>query len=413
MKNSRSEFETCLEDMPTPLALAVSGGSDSMALMLLAQKWAAQKGYPIVALTVDHGLRTESRSEALHVQKWAKDRGIEHVILEWAGEKPTSRLQEKAREARYNLLTSWCKENHVPTLLLGHHQQDQEETFWLRLAAGSGLEGLGGMKQKSIRNGIILLRPLLHFSKEHLQDILKVEKQTWINDPSNENPRFFRGRLRLLLKEEGLSVPRLGKVITKLQEDSDFIRSSLQEVLQTIVQIYEEGYITISKKEFEKLHPALAKRVVLFLVQWFSKGSYPPRSHQIISIFEKLKKGTAFTGGGVYWVPDSEGISLFREFSAISPRLPLKQLLGKMLWDQRFWVDPKVQSFFPHETYLAPLGSIPSLKKIITSKIPARARLSLPAFWLKGELVTVPHLCYNKLKNEEDIKKFINLKPLF
>jgi tRNA(Ile)-lysidine synthase len=413
MKISFSEFEAGLKDIPTPLAVAVSGGSDSMALLLLTQKWAQQKGCSLIALTVDHGLRVESHFEALQVQKWAKDRGIKHIILEWTGEKPTSRLQEKAREARYHLLTSWCKENHVPTLLLGHHQQDQEETFWLRLAAGSGLEGLGGIKQKSMRNDIILLRPLLCFSKEYLQEMLKTEKQTWITDPSNENPHFFRGRFRLLLKGEGLSFSRLNKVIAKLQEDSDFIGSSLQEAIHNIVEIHEEGYITISRKEFEKLHSALKKRVVLFLMQWFSKRPYPPRSHQILSIIEKLKKGAGFTAGGVYWVPHSEEISLFREFSAVSPIFPLKQLREKILWDQRFWVDPKVQDAFPCETYLAPLGSIPSLQKGITSKIPARAKTSLPAFWLKGKLVAVPHLCYNKLKNGEDIKKFINLKPLF
>ena len=181
------------------VAVAVSGGSDSMALLLLAHQWAQAKGGHVVAVTVDHGLRPDSRKEAETVGEWAKARGIEHVILSWEGDKPSSRLQERAREARYHLLTSWCKEQDISTLLVGHHLQDQEETFWLRLSAGSGLDGLTGMKEQFVRDGVTIVRPLLKVPKEQLQTFLREENQPWVEDPSNEKESFFRGRLRTFL----------------------------------------------------------------------------------------------------------------------------------------------------------------------------------------------------------------------
>ena len=126
---SDSEFDNWLKKVSFPLAVAVSGGSDSLALLLLAHNFAQKNKGRLIALTVDHGLRPESKDEALKVQTWAKEKEIEHVILEWQGEKPQSRLQEKAREARYTLLTNWCKENGVEHLLLGHHATIKRKLF--------------------------------------------------------------------------------------------------------------------------------------------------------------------------------------------------------------------------------------------------------------------------------------------
>jgi tRNA(Ile)-lysidine synthase len=407
------EFESCFKDVSAPLAVAVSGGADSMALLLLTHRWIQEKGGQLVALTVDHGLRPESRQEALRVQEWVQGRGIQHIILNWEGEKPDSRLQERARMSRYHLLTSWCKENGIPTLLLGHHQQDQEETFWLRLTAGSGLEGLSGMKKRSVRDGIVFVRPFLGFSKERLKETLTAENQSWIEDPSNESNHFFRGRFRSLLKEEGLSFPRLIKVMEKLQEDRDFMNQSLQRALEMTVQVDEAGFLILSRRDFEELHPALAKRVLSHLMLWFSGAPYPPRSEQVARIFEKLKKTTPFTGGGIYWVLSRDKIFLFREFSAIKEKIDLKNLQEKTLWDQRFWIDFDIAKDLPSETYLAPLGEDNSFKKGIKIPIPRQAWSSLPAFWVNEEVVAVPHLCYNKNGIEKDFQKNISLKGLF
>ena len=187
----------------------------------------------------------------------------------------------------------------MSSLLLGHHQQDQEETFWLRLSSGSGLEGLSGMKKQVSREGITILRPLLGFSKERLKATLINEKQTWIEDPSNSNLQFFRGRLRTFLEKEGLSSQRLTHIMEKLQVDADFINNSLQETLNTTVLLHNAGYITLERKAFEDLHPALVKRLLSLLMKWFSGAFYPPRSTQINTILNKINSFSSFTVGGI------------------------------------------------------------------------------------------------------------------
>jgi len=451
MKIDLPEFELSLGDISFPVAVAVSGGADSLALLLLTHQVALQKGGKIVALTVDHALRPDSQQEAMQVQKWAQDKGIEHVILTWEGEKPTSRLQEKSREARYHLLTNWCKDNGISTLLLGHHAQDQEETFWMRLSAGSGLEGLGGMKKCIERQGVVVVRPLLDYSKERLQATLLAHNQDWIQDPSNQNQKYFRGRLRPLLEEEGLSSSRLLKVMGKLQEDADFIRESLRNALQETVQAHEGGYLTMNRPQFEKLHPALKTRLISYVMKWFSGAEYPPRVEQVQSVIEKLnwiasplaevrnacprvsgeppvprfKPGEAiqklskerlnppFTMGGIYWVSRENEILLLREKRAIKETLNLEALEEKILWDQRFWINPEIQKIVSRETILSPLGVVPGLKKEIKSTLPRSIWPTLPALWEKGNLVAIPHLCYSKVSCEKDLREFISLKPLF
>lgn len=437
-----SEFEQHLENISFPVAVAVSGGPDSLALLLLAHDLAQKRGSHVVALTVDHGLRPESKEEALMVGKWAQQHGIQHVILDWMGDKPQSHLQETARKARYALLTDWCHQHQIKTLLLGHHQQDQEETFWLRLSAGSGLTGLSGIKKRTIKNGILCLRPLLGFPKERLKDTLRAKGQLWIEDPSNHKDRFFRGRLRQFLHEEGLTSSRLEQVIKKLQIDADFIHHELEKIIIQTAQTHESGYLSIDKHDFHTLHPAMAQRFLSFLIQWFSPSDYAPRLSQISNVIGKINAGKSFTTGGIYWQITPRKILLFREQRAAQQALQLSATHGKILWDQRFWIDEDLKNHVPIETILAPLGNVkleavrperryeapkskeephissfdsgpkgPTLRT--NGLLPACALPTLPALWLKGKVVAVPHLCYSSIECAEDMKKFISLKPLF
>jgi tRNA(Ile)-lysidine synthase len=447
------EFEQSMGNVGFPVAVAVSGGADSLALLLLAHELAQKKGSHVIALTVDHGLRSESKEEAIRVGKWAKEKGIQHVTLEWDGDKPSTRLQEKARKARYALLTQWCQQHQISTLLLGHHQQDQEETFWLRLSSGSGLEGLAGMKRRVVRDGILILRPLLDFPKERLKQTLLEQNQEWIEDPSNQNSGFFRGRLRQVLSEEGLSPIRLSQIMKKFQMDADFIQNSLTEAISNGIQTHESGYLTVKKESFNILHPAIAKRLISFLMQWFSNADYSPRATQVTGVMDKIKRGSSFTAGGIYWSFSRKGIFLFRERRAVQQEIPVSQLQGKILWDQRFWVDPRLSQYVSKDIIVGPLGAVSfsdvipaqarvpsnfmesnnyfvdsrlrgddigvvfkgysSCPKNIKSLIPPHGWPTLPALWEKGNVVAVPHLCYDLLKCGTDLRKFIYLKPLF
>src|SRR5262249_17013473 len=178
------------------LAVAVSGGPDSLALAILADRLARERGGEICALTVDHGLRPESGSEIHRLRTWLSARGIHHEVLVWAGEKPRTGIQEAARLARYRLLDGWCRDHACLHLLVGHHKHDPIETHLIRRRAHSGPGGLAGMSAIRDLASCRLLRPLLGVARDRLAAFLDIEQQPFITDPSNLDPAFERGRLR-------------------------------------------------------------------------------------------------------------------------------------------------------------------------------------------------------------------------
>jgi tRNA(Ile)-lysidine synthase len=202
----------------TALLLAVSGGPDSLALMLLAAGWSLRDKIKIAVATVDHGLRAAAREEALFVAKEAGALGFPHRLLVWEGEKPVTRLQERAREARYALLAD-CAATIDPrcAVVTAHHADDQAETILFRICRGSGVAGLAGMAAVSTLNGARLLRPLLDTPKAALEAICAETGRSYVSDPANADPRFARARLRSLaatLRAEGLDrdgLLRLGR----------------------------------------------------------------------------------------------------------------------------------------------------------------------------------------------------------
>ena len=178
------------------VAVAVSGGPDRLCLCLLAAGWAAARGGVVSALIVDHGLRPEAAAEARQVAAWLRARRIDHHVLRWADVKPATGIQAAAREARYRLLSDWCRAVAILHLLLGHHLDDQAETVALRQARQSGAAGLAGMAAVREVAGLRLLRPFLRVPKARLLATLKTLDQPWLEDPSNLAPSFARGRLR-------------------------------------------------------------------------------------------------------------------------------------------------------------------------------------------------------------------------
>jgi len=185
-------------DSANGLAVAVSGGSDSIALTLLLHSYCQQHSLPLHALTVDHGLRPESATEAAQVGVWMQQYGIPHSVLVWQHQAlPVSgNLQALARENRYRLLTDYCRAHGITALSLGHTQDDQAETIALRQQRQAGPVGLSGMSARLTKHGVTLLRPLLGISRSALRDYLQAQGQCWIDDPSNDNADFDRIRIR-------------------------------------------------------------------------------------------------------------------------------------------------------------------------------------------------------------------------
>lgn len=220
------------------VVLAVSGGPDSTALLLLAHRWRKAKiGPEIIAATVDHRLRKESKAEAASVSAFARRLGIRHETLVWSGKKPARGVQEAARDARYALLVGLARQLEAGAIVTAHTLDDQAETFLMRLAHGSGLSGLGGMRRKSERDGITLLRPLLGVPKTRLVATLRKSRIPFAEDPSNADPRFLRPRLRAFATafgDLGFSPARLARVATRLARADVAIEAALDEMQQQL-----------------------------------------------------------------------------------------------------------------------------------------------------------------------------------
>jgi tRNA(Ile)-lysidine synthase len=227
-------FFSVLENFRRVL-LAVSGGPDSTALLLLAHRWRKERriGPVLVAATVDHRLRPASKREAADVAKFAKSLGIDHHILVWSGKKPSKGLQEAARDARYGLLFGLAEKIRADAIVTAHTLDDQAETFLMRLAHGSGLSGLGGIRPTHMRDSVALVRPLLAVSKARLVATLRKNKIRYANDASNVDKKFLRPRLRELragLAAEGLGPERLATIARRLMRADDAIESIVDEV---------------------------------------------------------------------------------------------------------------------------------------------------------------------------------------
>jgi len=215
-----------LEDLPS-LLLAVSGGPDSTALLVLAARWVKRlkRGPGLLAITVDHGLRPEAAREAAAVARLARRLGVSHRTLRWRGRKPRSGLQEAARNARYALLAQAAMREGIAHILTAHTLDDQAETVLFRMARGSGLLGLAGMAPvaplpSQAGQGIFLIRPFLHVPKVRLVATLKAAKIGYSEDPTNLDPRFTRPRLRTLmpaLAQEGLDARGLARLAMRLR----------------------------------------------------------------------------------------------------------------------------------------------------------------------------------------------------
>ena len=215
-----------LEQFPT-LVLAVSGGPDSTALMVLAARWckALKAKLTLIAVTVDHGLRKEAKREAANVGRLARKLGITHRTLRWTGRKPKAGLQEAARAARYRLLADAARKANASHILTAHTRDDQAETVLIRMSRGSGISGLAAMTRISALPGdgegqIKLVRPLLEIPKTRLIASLRAAKIPFADDPSNRDLRFTRARLRGLMEElarEGFDARRISLLARQLK----------------------------------------------------------------------------------------------------------------------------------------------------------------------------------------------------
>lgn len=239
-----AESKPIFADLATTesLILAVSGGPDSTALLLIAARWRAalRRGPALVAVTVDHGLRPEAAAEARAVKALARRLGVVHRTVHWRGAKPSTGLQKAAREARYRLLAEAAREAGARHVLTAHTRDDQAETVLFRLARGSGLTGLGGIGRATPLPGdgtITLVRPLLDLAKVRLVATCEAAHAPFAADPSNADPRFTRARLRGLLPAlaaEGLDSRRFAQFAQRLRRADAALEAAVTKACKDV-----------------------------------------------------------------------------------------------------------------------------------------------------------------------------------
>jgi tRNA(Ile)-lysidine synthase len=255
------------------LLLAVSGGPDSTALLLLMARWrgALKRGPRLLAATVDHGLRRASAGEARAVAALARRLGVPHRTVRWRGKKPTTGLQEAAREARYRLLAAVAKSAQASAIVTAHTLDDQAETVLLRMSRGSGLSGLGAMARESPLSGygqhITLVRPLLDVPKARLIATLARAKIKFADDASNRDPRFTRARLRALmpaLAGEGLSARSLSRLALRLRRADVAIETAVDDAMGRLSRdaCSDDGVIVLDAEKFIRLPAEVAVRLL-------------------------------------------------------------------------------------------------------------------------------------------------------
>ena len=417
---SPTEFARLMDRLgpfePAPrLAVAVSGGGDSLAAALLAAHWAHDRGGRVVALTVDHRLRPNSSAEAALVGQWLGQHGISHHVLPWLGDKPASDLQGRARAARYELLAQWCRRAGVLHVVLAHHREDQAETFLLRLARGSGVDGLSAMAAVRHDARLRWLRPLLAVPKARLLATLRERDQPWVEDPSNTESRHARVRLRRLapvLAAEGLDAVRLSETAARLGQVRDLLESDQAGALLRWAEINPAGHAWVEMAAWSRLPEPLALRLLSRLVQTLGGEALPPRLERSDGLLRRLRQGQGGTLSGCRVAVVGERALFCREAGRMAAAVGVAPG-AEVEWDGRFRLS--LAAAAPSGLSLGGLGS-QGWGRVAQAvgrscRPPALVRPVLPALFDQRGVFAVPHLGYNR--EGQDAGALFRLWPAF
>lgn len=323
-------------DAPWPGAVAVSGGGDSLALMHLLRGWAKKtRREPPIVLTVDHGLQPGSATDARKVLRWARAAGLKAHVLTWQGNKPNADLEAEARQARYRLMGEWCRKHGIATLYFGHTRDDQAETFLMRLARGSGLDGLAAMRAVSAYplqgfEELYVARPLIDFERVALRAHLSACKQDWIDDPMNADPRFSRVRIREAmdsLEAAGLTAARIAGAASHLSRAREALDAVTAAVLKRVCRpegdtvLVEAGALLSAPRE-------IGLRALARILMTVSGQDYRPRFERLERLFDAMAEdalGAGRTLHGCRIAPASGSRAYFgTDTLVIAPEKPRK-----------------------------------------------------------------------------------------
>jgi len=420
------------EDNPR-IAVAVSGGADSLALAVLLHDWAKARGGWTTALTVDHGLRTEAATEARFVARTLEPLGLTQQTLRWRGAKPEANISAVLRRARYDLLSRACARRGLLHLALGHHLDDQAETFLLRLGRGSGLDGLAAMAPIVELPGLRLLRPLLGLPKARLEATLRARGLDWVEDPTNRDPAQARARLRQLLPGlagEGLTAARLAATARHLGRARAALEHELARLLVQAVVLDPAGFAWLDPAPLVRAPAELGLRALARVLTTVGGAEYAPRLESLERLYGRISAGltAGATLGGCRVLPRA-GRLLPRAGRLLVVRearnLPVVRLESgrKLLWDGRFEIAlrrVRGRDAAP-KLGIGPLGGAgwaeiaaadPDLAETLAAaRIPAPARAALPALRDRRGVLAVPQIGYRRPGSAATLLKSCRFRP--
>jgi tRNA(Ile)-lysidine synthase len=367
------------------IGVAVSGGSDSMALLDLIFRTCPDRLATVGVATVNHGLRAGAEAEARTVAAFCAARDIAHVVLHWNGSDSVGNVQNAAREARYRLLAGWAKDRGAGVVALGHTEDDQAETFLMRLSREAGVDGLSGMPAKFERHGVMFARPLLDIGRRRLRAYLQRQGIGWADDPSNDDAGYERVRVRHILaalNPLGIDAETLCRVAGQI----DAARRALVHVTRITVRnavTEDRGNLLIDVPRLNAQPADIRRRVILAAIKWITSSTYPPRRDDMERLMAALDGDMCQTLAGCLIERRGNVIGMFRETNAVRDTVSATD----RIWDGRWRIDG------PHDPALQvrALGeAIKDCPEWRQSGLPRAALMASPAIWQGETLIAAP-----------------------
>lgn len=384
------------------IAVAVSGGPDSMALSFCAKRWAEKNGVEVYGFLVDHRLREESAREAELTRQRLVAMGVHAEVLVWDHGQVKTRIHVVARQARYDLLIAACRKHGIDTMLLAHQRDDQAETILMRFAKGSGPEGLAGIDPSNMRDGVCLLRPLLAVPKSRLVVTCNAAGIGFAVDPSNEYSKYARGRLRQiqpLLEREGFSADRLIDLGDRAREAKEALDHAKRMLLRATAWMDSAGTISLNLEQLRSAPVAIAARAFSHCLEAVNREAYPPERASLMPVLAEILSDASMPGctlNGCMVVKNSTSAIIFRELSAITECVPISS--GQtVLWDGRWRITLNSKIDGQNVTVRA-LGVqqheltdklFPTLRHDVPQ---GRIRATLPSIWSGENVAIIPDL---------------------
>ncbi len=282
--------------MPKKIAVAVSGGADSLALTLLLNEFCKTKQIKLYAVTIDHKMRSSSSDEALRLGKILEKQKIDHSIIALNSKKiPEKNIEATLRELRFEALHDFCQKEKIKFLFLGHHLGDVAENFLIRLFRGSGLDGLSTISETSDFKKIKLVRPLLDCTKDDLKTFLKAKKIKWFEDESNVDEKFLRNKIRNFFEtfpEKNVIHARIKNASDEISKTRDFFDKILLKQAKKILQFNQKNHCLIDLKKLQKTDEKIALKILALLAMEVSQQNYKPRLKELKIFYDYLLKNS-------------------------------------------------------------------------------------------------------------------------